>query len=623
MISLSLFKVNFDELNINNLSKRALLESLKVFYKADELAYLSFLEELGIDYYKKFNNIFELNNELNKEIKIFNNIASKEEIEQFDFKAINLFKRSLKEINDNEYVKVNFDLRRLNDSATLSAIKDIFIITDSVSLVDFKEIEDERVSLIYHRRGALIYNDELILSNSRDAIQFLENFKVPKDNNFILTRFLLEISKKFKEAGIDESFSYTYQIGETKREVVKDIDEIIFWGNLSKEEKEEIKQQEKEKQEIEKQALELAKNELKKEKNDLRASLKKDSTNEILENEKSIPNIYNLKFQEIKSEIPPKTKEENENRIEKIITESFAIYHQKEIEKANIRLERAKKDSFEAYKDLKECLNQGLSITEAIKSIQQKYRNEDTINFASLLFSRDILNLSAKEDEIKDLKNQISQDEKFAQTLNEELTKREETISKLKGTIQLKINEMTQMKMEFEEELEAFKESDLKLKELEKIFEEQKITIEELDKENESLNQNNKDLKDNKIRLEVKLENAENLLKEEKEKEQNLQNKIALLEEVQMQNYKFKFEIESLEDREKQYLERIKILEQNNKESYEKELELTKSLLEKEFLEKSLEEYKKKVEFYENKHHSNENAPHKEKRRSRDILGEP
>ena len=86
MISVTLFKVNFDELNINHLSKRPLLDSIKIFYTGNEFEYLEFLEKIGINYYKKFNNIFELNNEVNKEIKIFNNIATNEQIDKFNFR---------------------------------------------------------------------------------------------------------------------------------------------------------------------------------------------------------------------------------------------------------------------------------------------------------------------------------------------------------------------------------------------------------------------------------------------------------------------------------------------------------------------------------------------------------
>lgn len=646
MISLTLFKVNFDELNIKNISKRALLDSIKIFYKGDEFEYINFLEKLGIDYYQTFNNIFEFNNEINKEIKILNDLASKENIDKFDFKVVNLLRRNLKEINDNEYIKLNFDLRKLNDNSQLDKIKDIFLTTDSVSLVDFKEIEDERFSLIYHKKGAMDYNNEFLLNNSRETIQFLENFKMAKDNNFILTRFLLEIARKFKEAGINESFSYTYQMGEVKKEVIKDINEIIFWGNLSKEEKEQQKELEKQEQEISNKATQLAKEEIKKEKQQTRDSLAKDSTNEILESEKVIPRLYNLRNQNENDEKEKNNKNINSKKseneeikinIEKVIQESFEIYHQKELEKVNLRLERAKKDSLEAYNDLKETLNNGSSIIDGIKFIQQKYRNEDTINFATLLFSKDILGVKAKDDEIKNLKNETDEYKNYIETLNDEISKREETISKLRGTIQVKNNEAVALKLEYEKELEILKESDLKLKELEQTFSEQKLTIEELDKENAELSQNFKKLNDDKIRLEVKLEDTENLLKETKNKEDILKNEIKSLEQSKMENYKLNFEVENYKNKEQEYLKQIELLQTESKNNIKKDFELMKLNEENKSLKEQLGEYKNKISYYENqlqsiinqaepvenKNEKQENSTEIRKpKRSKDILGD-
>ncbi len=131
--------------------------------------------------------------------------------------------------------------------------------------------------------------------------------------------------------------------------------------------------------------------------------MKKESKNVVLK-EKTLPRLNNLKstrlenqnYQNIEqSESQTKNSEEE---IQQIISDSFELYIQKEVEKTNIRLEKAKKDSFNAYEDLKANLKDGLSILEAIKNIQQKYRNEDTINFATLLFSKDILNVKAKEE---------------------------------------------------------------------------------------------------------------------------------------------------------------------------------------------------------------------------------
>ena len=648
MIPISVFRANFDELNINNLSKRALLDSLKVFYQDNEYEYINFLESVGINYYEEFNNIFELNNTINKEIKILNDIATKQELDKFDFRAVNLLKRNLKEINDSEYYKMNLDLRHLNDNSTLSAIKDAFILTNGVSLVEFKDIEDERISLIYHKKGAMVYDGELLLHNARaDKVQLLENFKEPKDNNFILTRFLVDFSRKLKEFGINESFCYTYEMGGSTKEVIKDIDEILYWGSLSKEEKEEKKESLKKEQEINNKATELAKSEIKEERNSLRDSLKKESKNEVLE-EKTLPRLNNLKNTKLENENreshqnveSPKSEITSEEQIQQIINDSFEVYTQKEIEKTNIRLEKAKKDSFNAYEDLKANLKDGLSILEAIKNIQQKYRNEDTINFATLLFSKDILNLKAKEEEIKNLTSELESSYHLQEKLNDEITKREETISKLKGTMQGKINEMTALRYEFEEKMQEVAETEIKLKELEKYSQEQETTIADLDNENQELNDKNKELNNEKIKLESQNEYL-------KTKEQGFVEQLNELKEEVKEKFKKELELEKAiaenrylqeiiadyKEKEKEFATRLNEFEMKIQKGLAKEIELEKVTTENRYLQEIVADYKQKNTLLENRlddiskkleRESLENQEREQpkKLRSRDILGD-
>lgn len=634
MIPLTLAKVNFDELNINNLSKRALLDSLKIFYKRDDMAYFEFLESKGINYYKNFKNIFELNNELNTEIKIFNDLASKEELIGFDFKASALLKRNLKTLTDNDYYKLNLDLRELNDNANLTKIKDIFLNLNSVSLVDFKEISEQRLSLVYNKRGASLYHNELILANARDNINLLENFKEAKDNNFIVARFILELALKLKEAGIDESFSYKFS--SNGNEMIKSLDEIIYWGSLNKEEKEEQKAKTKEQNELNEKATQIAKKEIKEEINASRASLAKDSTNESLETQKAPVRLANIKT--LGDELPhTQSKDQDlssQERIEKIINESFELYHQKELEKTQIRLEKAKKDSFNAYDDLKLSLNNGLSIIEALKVIQQKYRNEDTINFASLLFSKDILNIKEKDSELKTLRAELKSSYETQELLNDEITKREETISKLKGTVQVKVNEMTALKLEFEEEIESLKEAEFKFKELEKHTKEQDEIINELDSENQSLSDTNKALNEEKIKLEADNHFLQNTLKDYKEKENLYKQELLNYKELEKKMMGFELENQSLKAKEQSYKEELHTLSLKVKENYKQEFELEKLNLENEHLKTSLkaqrdkeQEYKEKIAKLESKLDSfmsqalkAQDEPKKELR-SRDILG--
>ncbi|EAJ5119070.1 hypothetical protein A0049_08465 [Campylobacter upsaliensis] len=632
MIPLTLAKVNFDELNINNLSKRALLESLKIFYKKDDISYFDFLESKGINYFKNFKNIFELNNELNAEIKIFNDLASKEELMGFDFKASSLLKRNLKTLSDNDYYKLNLDLRELNNNDDFTKIKDIFLNLNSISLVDFKEVGEQRLSLIYNKRGVSIYNDEFVLANARDNINLLENFKEAKDNNFIVARFILELARKFKEENINESFSYKFSSNGT--EVIKDIDEIIYWGSLNKEEKEELKAKAKEQNGLNEKAIQIAKKEIKDEINAQRASLAKDSTTKSLEEQKTPVRLANIKT--LNEELPknPKQEENPQEKIEKIINESFELYYQKELEKTQIRLEKAKKDSFNAYDDLKMNLNNGLSIIEALKIIQQKYRNEDTINFASLLFSKDILNIKEKELELKSLKEELESSYHIQNTLNDEITKREETISKLKGTIQVKVNEMTALKLEFEEEIESLKEAELKFKELEKHTKEQDEIITDLDNENQSLSDENKALKEEKIKLEANHSFLQNTLKEYKEKEAFYKQELINLKSLEKKTMSLELENENLKTKEQGFKEELLELNSKLKDSFRQEFELERLNLENTHLKNSLKEsndkeqtYKEKIaklesqlESFLNQALKAQEEPKKELR-SRDILG--
>ncbi|EAK3352915.1 TPA: hypothetical protein R1X69_001492 [Campylobacter upsaliensis] len=632
MIPLTLAKVNFDELNINNLSKRALLESLKIFYKKDDISYFDFLESKGINYFKNFKNIFELNNELNAEIKIFNDLASKEELMGFDFKASSLLKRNLKTLSDNDYYKLNLDLRELNNNDDFTKIKDIFLNLNSISLVDFKEVGEQRLSLIYNKRGVSIYNDEFVLANARDNINLLENFKEAKDNNFIVARFILELARKFKEENINESFSYKFSSNGT--EVIKDIDEIIYWGSLNKEEKEELKAKAKEQNGLNEKAIQIAKKEIKDEINAQRASLAKDSTTKSLEEQKTPVRLANIKT--LNEELPknPKQEENPQEKIEKIINESFELYYQKELEKTQIRLEKAKKDSFNAYDDLKMNLNNGLSIIEALKIIQQKYRNEDTINFASLLFSKDILNIKEKELELKSLKEELESSYHIQNTLNDEITKREETISKLKGTIQVKVNEMTALKLEFEEEIESLKEAELKFKELEKHTKEQDEIITDLDNENQSLSDENKALKEEKIKLEANHSFLQNTLKEYKEKEAFYKQELSNLKSLEKKAMSLELENENLKTKEQGFKEELLELNGKLKDSFRQEFELERLNLENTHLKNSLKEsndkeqtYKERIaklesqlESFLNQALKAQEEPKKELR-SRDILG--
>lgn len=652
MLNLTLRKVDFNELKIEDISKRPILSSLQGFWSRSESEYVDFLEKNNIDFYKSFSSIAELKEIMKHDIAILNTIAEQGLENAFDFKTINLLKsKNLKEIHDHEFMKLTIDLRQANNPESKELIKDLFLETKSVSLVDFVDINEDSCSLIYHKKGAFYYNDEPYMCNTRESLTLLENYEVPKDNNFILSRFLLDFATKLEENDIEESFSVKYSNGE---ENSKNIHEVIYWGHLSAEEKKEVKNEMREQKKLNDEAKSLAKQELKVEINANRDSLKPQTAKEVLEQEKNVRlyNINEFTKEQAENQIQDKQVEtiKQETKIVDIIAKSIELYKQKEQEKLKSRLEKAEKDSMNAYNDLKDYLNNGLSILESLKNIQQKYRNEDTINFASLLFSKDILNLRNKEEEIISLSKDKEKLKVECENAYNEVKKREETISKLRSTLQTKLNEMQdyayKLEQSFEQKLQE-KEA-IMLKELESLQKEQvKISseyekeIEELDLANEELSNENKKISEENFKLnsqnvtlqkslsdiESRYEKNKEQMKAETEKLNNENKKIneinfklssqnTLLESLQKEFkekletaeshikrlYKLEAQVEIFNDKENMYKEQIKELKGKNANLEEKLNGILKDMI--------------------NKQNNQPQAKTEKSKRSRDILGD-
>lgn len=658
MLNISIRKVDFNELNIENISKRPILDTLEKFYKGSSAEYYEFLEQNGLSYFKNFSTMTELQEVMDNDVAILNTIAEQNLSDKFDYKTINFLKsKNLKPIQEHEFYKLTIDLRQINDESQKEHIKDLFLETKSSSLVDFMEVNGDYCSLIYHKKGAFYYNNEPFMNNARpEQLTIIENYALPKDNNFIMGRFLFDLACKLDDNDIEESFCIKYSNGEQN---IKNIQEIIYWGHLNSEEKKEQKELIQAHLEAQAQALDLAKTELKAEAQASRDSLKQEEVQKVLEDDKST-RLYTIAH-------TPKTQGNNLNKtqqsnqasdetdIEKIVAKSIEIYRQKELEKTKIRLEKAEKDSLNAYNDLKEYLNNGLSILEAIKNIQQKYRNDDTINFASLLFSKDILSLSQKEQEIITLNNEKEELKAETKEAYNEIDKREETISKLKSTLQKKLNEMQNYEYELQKEFETKlgeKEAQM-IEKLEAFEAQQQNTINEyeseiseldnlnleLSNENKTLQQSTLELKAQNTSLQQILEQHKELLSESKQniKESEESNaKLSILNtELKAQNATLERSVESskkeLERISSEFKSKLEEIESHTKKMYkleaqaeifdEKEKDYKEQISELKQKNKALES--KLNEILDSMLNSNQTSQEKLKKnlRSRDILG--
>lgn len=642
MITISNRTADFNELSIENLTKRPLFDALKIFWKNSEMDYMNFLETNGINFFKEYSRIDELRDSVNNELDTLKNIAKSNQNFAFDFKIADSIKK-LGAIKDHEFSKFTIDFRTIQDQNLKEQIKDIFLTTKSVSLIDFMEVTEDTCSLIYSKKGAFYYENEPYLATAREQVSMLENYKVPKDNNFIVARFIQDLAFRFKENGIDESFVLNYADNQGKN--VKSVDEVLEYANLSRDEKQALKEQEQ----IQTKAQEIAKAEIKAENNATRKSLNqaqaKEKLNEPQAQLYSISNIANL----AKFNATADTQTDEKDSISEIVARNIEIYRQKEIEKTKERLERAEKDAQKAYYDLKDA-----SINEALKNISQKYRNDDTINFASLLFSQDILNLFAKDNQIKELNQNKVELEKELESTYEELSKKDETISKIKGTLQTKINEMSNFKYQVEQEFEKkLKEQESVFNaELDKVRAEQKEIVNsyenevaELDSENERLGNENKKLRENIYKLDLQNQNLTAEIERVRiEYNEVVGNYETEFDKLKSENEKLKesrFELtsqnNSLQSEVKELSNKVNKLEKENSQNAQSSIEFLKLQMQNENLTSKEQDYKDRIANLESKNNALEDRIHnilsdfmkqntqnstQKELRSKDILGE-
>lgn len=538
------------------------LQSLFPFYKGDFEEYVDFIQNtLNIpnDEFEQANSFDEVLQRANKHRELIINSFKNINIDKFDSRLLDVINaKSLPNVNETDFFKLTFNLSNYSNENVKQQIKDVFLQTNTDSFIDFKNIDGDDLEIYYYKRGIYDDNEKIVIANARDRVTLANNFAEAKDNNFICSKFISKMSYLLSDKNIDflkDSFVSEYFNGTQKVQNKRSIKEIIYFDKLTKEEKKEALNKEK----LNKVANEIAKQELKDEANLRRNSLKAGSNDKQIENaitnislrvrqraeeEQTAINTSNIdKIEEISKE----NLTISQQSIDDIIKKSFEIYKQKEREKTEIRLNKAQKDSENAYFDLKKNLQENLSIIDALDYIRQKYGNEDTIRFASFQFSQDILNVNFRDNEIKDLKSIIKELNEKIKEHDNIIEKKEHHISELKSAIAKKSNEVTQLKEDLENQQNDFKFSlekqadyfskqtneqiDRVTKEFEKIIADKERDLDEsddiirgLEDELNNANEKNKELEDKvseisaiNAKTEFYEQEAKNLLEKNKE----------------------------------------------------------------------------------------------------------
>lgn len=498
MLEIKLEKARIEDLQIINLYQRP-DRAFREYFNGRDDEYLAYFNRHGININYVAGNLYEAHTYMNNFLNAFKEAVNKD-LSQFDFRIKSaLGAKNLKELELDDYMILTINV---NESTKPEREKfaDIFFNTDSCSFCDFRSMNQEYVNhfqLIYNRRGIYEEKDRIFVGKSKESVSLKEGFELAKDNNFVMADFFSKLAK----AGVNETFSFSYKSNGILKSMVATSQEILD----SAKQKEEntiasIKNI---------QIKEQAKAELQRENNSKRDSLPKESSYEVRQatqtsfkpinqSDEKIEN--NIVDDEARTEVvqPPKRKSSEKVTLENldIVTqEVIEDYEAKEIEKTKQRLAKSRAEGKKAYDYMSKLMEQGVGFLEVVRAAKQQFREEHTINFATILIQKDIARTTLLKDELNLKVQEISNLEGEIEKQNETITKREETINSLKSTLE---KSRVEFKLEKEELIEQHKVDLEELTnsaktEIENITTQSQATINELTENINELEQSNEE----------------------------------------------------------------------------------------------------------------------------------
>lgn len=431
MVTVSMENATLQDLNILNLAQKPYRAFLQ-YWSGTEQDFNDYMRKHNLDYDFKASNIKELSEKSDQFLLDFAE-AVRKDIGNFDFRLrASLGNRNLKPLELDDYSKITLK----NDTDNTQELINTFLKFNSRSFIDFRDFDNENneLTFIYNRRGIFDENERIAILKARNSITMSDNFQQAKDNNFILSGLCYELAKAHN---ID--FKNEAMFGDTKKEFITTASKILGVAEKLEAQKEGIITQSI--------AKEQAKQEIKQENSATRQSLNADSTEAEV-----------LKEGNTEIRIQPLNQGLRSAGVDEFVNKSIEIYEQKELEKLKLRLEKSRKEAESAYIEMQNKINEGMTIYESINYIKQKYRNEEhTVNIASALLTKDILNVNLLKNELVEEKAKSTELSNQVEDKNNEITKREETITSLKSTMQTKVNEFNLEREKHNEQLEAVK----------------------------------------------------------------------------------------------------------------------------------------------------------------------
>ncbi|OCR98945.1 hypothetical protein A9K75_09230, partial [Campylobacter fetus subsp. testudinum] len=535
MMNVIIEDAKFEDLNLANYNQRAYSAFLQ-FWNGEENEFFSYFDKHKIDTSFQFENLEQAMKGTDKFLANFSE-AIKNDIGKFDFRlSTALTQKNIKPLEESDFVKITL----INDDINTKEIYDTFLSFHSRSFMDFRFFDETNNTLtfIYNRRGIFDESGRIAVVKSRKSATLSDNFKLAKDNNFILSGLCKEFAKENK---IGFKFEYI-GAGDVVKQYSLSADEIL----TAVAQKEEIKEQIKAEIVIKQEAREEVKQEAAK----TRLSLSPDSNeNEILKEGNSEIRFQNVDIKDTKLD-----------SLEDVIKNGIEKYRKKEQEKLAIRLEKAERQAFSSYKSIRNNIANGMTIVEAINLARQEAREEHTINLAGAFLTKDILEVEVYRNQAKKAEEKTIELSDIIEEKNKEITKREETISSLRSTLTTKSNELNILQEKHKDEL------NLLINETKKTIENVKQTLEkDLITQDELITRLSAQVDLLKENLEKKNIDYEKIIRINEQNNVNLNKAQQNIENLELENSKNKAEILALHKEVHEYKNKLFSSEKHNK----------------------------------------------------------
>ena len=542
VINLSLEKIGYEAINLKSARDIPLFTTVREYYKGTGAEFANFLTNNGMSYEKNFNSIHDMHEHISNSVKVLKATFESGETDKFDFKAVSVLNSKMFDnISEDDYALLKFDISSFSTDDK-DKIKNAFFGAKCKSFVYFKEADNDELRLFYNRKGiTLDENNAVKIYTSKDKVSITEGYKSVKDANYISSGFILELSKKMHEFGFnDDTFAYSYNRADGLTNTMEySVSQILQIANTPKEEKDAIEKKEAIRQEVANAKEVIEVETIEEPTNDVKEIAKAQIRQERSQKRQSLP-PESMEEQILKSStsqvrFSKDILEKDDVDLDAEISRLFDEYDNKELEKKRILLQEARQKGNYAYSDLKENIKNGVSIAEAMRYVTQTYKNEDVLNFASMLLTKDLMEIALKERKIETLNGTITAYSVENDKLVDVIAKRENTIKELQSTLTKKNNEINLVLEATEEKMNQLSlETEKKIHEIEKKYENELGELNELLDKQEAII----------ARLKYEKENSENSYKKTLEEKsgdiKRLESEVGELKE-------FKYKSNSLE----------------------------------------------------------------------------